>query len=237
MTTARQELRHGYTIADLDQLTRTAVLADRSRALPYRHAWDTARSAIAVALYEADTPPTRSDLITAGWRGIYDEVRATRHQYGYRDRDATAGVASAPMFVRYWRPAAESWTDSLIERLATTQVHAAVSTRDRELINALVVFGDNRAAAAALGMLVTTYGTAVAAARQRWLALWFDGPVPQRRHRHRPRHRYDETGLAPCGTHAAYRRHRKRREPIDQACRAANSDRTRAYRAQRRAAA
>lgn len=37
--------------------------------------------------------------------------------------------------------------------------------------------------------------------------------------------------LAPCGTRAAYERHRKNGEPIDEACRTANRDRLRGYRA------
>lgn len=37
--------------------------------------------------------------------------------------------------------------------------------------------------------------------------------------------------LAPCGTPAAYERHRRRKEPIDQACRDANARAGRAYRA------
>ncbi|MEU6222282.1 WhiB family transcriptional regulator [Streptomyces sp. NPDC047042] len=37
--------------------------------------------------------------------------------------------------------------------------------------------------------------------------------------------------LAPCGTKSAYERHRRKREPIDQACRDANSRSAVAYRA------
>lgn len=234
----REELRHGYTFADLHDLARSAVLADRSRAMPYRDSMETALSAIAVALYEATDPPTRSDLIGAGWRGIYREIRATRRQYGYQDRQGGAGVGSAPMFARYWHDDTAPWVEGMVERIATGQVHAAVPERDRVLLDALAVFGDNRAAAAALGMRVTTYATAVCLARKRWIALWHDGETPAAsRHRVRPHHRYDESGLMPCGTHAAYRRHLRRREPIDEACAGVPAALSRAYRAGRKAAA
>lgn len=91
MTRTAVSLRHGYTTTDLDALTRTAVHADRSRALPYADAWDAAWSAIAAALYETAAPPSRHDLITAGWKAIYAEVRADRRQYGYAGREAAAG--------------------------------------------------------------------------------------------------------------------------------------------------
>lgn len=40
-----------------------------------------------------------------------------------------------------------------------------------------------------------------------------------------------EPVLVPCGTRSAYRRHRRRSEPPCEACRAANAEYTRAYRA------
>lgn len=40
--------------------------------------------------------------------------------------------------------------------------------------------------------------------------------------------------LAPCGTQAAYERHLRRKEPVDEACRKAHNDRRRADRAQAR---
>lgn len=48
--------------------------------------------------------------------------------------------------------------------------------------------------------------------------------------------RPDNSGkpLAPCGTQAAYDRHVRRKEPVDEACRQAHADRRRADRAQAR---
>ena len=36
---------------------------------------------------------------------------------------------------------------------------------------------------------------------------------------------------SPCGTHAAYKRHKRRKEPVDEACREAASEHVRAQRA------
>lgn len=47
------------------------------------------------------------------------------------------------------------------------------------------------------------------------------------RKRQRPRHELE----APCGTYAAYRRHLRRREPVDEACRLANNQTLREYKA------
>lgn len=37
----------------------------------------------------------------------------------------------------------------------------------------------------------------------------------------------DNSELQPCGTYGAYQRHRRKKEPVDEACRAANRDRAR----------
>lgn len=59
----------------------------------------------------------------------------------------------------------------------------------------------------------------------------FGGKSPRSRwllHRYRtgaagkPSKRLPDTGIAPCGTPAAYRRHKRRGEPIDEACDKAN---------------
>ncbi|MFF4909073.1 WhiB family transcriptional regulator [Streptomyces sp. NPDC001260] len=51
-------------------------------------------------------------------------------------------------------------------------------------------------------------------ARRRPVPVLPPDPVPRTRKTHVP---------APCGTRAAYQRHLRRREPVDEACRAANA--------------
>lgn len=231
------DLRHGYTISDLHQMTRAAVLADRSGAMAYVDRWETAWSAIAIALYEAEHWPRRSSLIEAGWRAIYREVSDSRRHNGYRDREFDAGVGSAPRFARYWHADAAPWTDALLDRVAADQVHAGAAEKDRRVLAALAVYGDDRAAAAALGYTVGTFKGYVQAARKRWLARWYDWETPPPQRVVRPHYRYDESGLQPCGTFAAYERHRRRGEHRDQACVDAATEYERARRARRLGAA
>lgn len=231
------ELRHGYTLADLNQMTRAAVMADRSGATPYPDRWDTAWSAIAIALYEAEHWPRRSTLIQAGWTAIYREVRDSRRHHGYRDREHDSGLGSAPMFARYWCAPEAPWTDRLLDRIAAAQVHSALSDRDRQVLDTLAAFGDLRTAAAALGIKDASFRTYVSQARRRWLALWHDGETPRPPRIVRPHYRYDESGLLPCGTHGAYERHLRRREPVDDECAAAAAEYERTRRAKRKGVA
>lgn len=225
-----KELRHGYTISDLNQMTRAAVLADRSGSTPYADRWDTAWSAIATALYEAEHWPRRSSLIQAGWTAIYQEVRDSRRHSGYRDREFDSGVGSAPMFARYWYADAAPWADGIIDRIAAQQVHAGLPERDRAMLDALAVHGDLRTAAVALDIPDSSYRTYVSQARRRWLALWHDWETPRPPRIVRPHYRYDETELKPCGTRAAYARHLRRGEHADDACSQAATEYERARR-------
>ena len=57
----------------------------------------------------------------------------------------------------------------------------------------------------------------------------------ERARRYRDRQRGGPPSLAPCGTYAAYRRHLRHGEPIDEACQQAYTDYQREYQRARRA--
>lgn len=172
------DLRHGYTLADLYQMTRAAVLADRSGAMPYPDRWDTAWSAIACALYEAAEPPQRSALVRQGWYAIYAEVRDGRRHGGYRDREFDAGVGSAPRFVQFWTNPHSDFCDGLVDGIAVGQVLAALRPHLVEAVVTLAVCDDYAAAATHLGLRYSTLTQRLSEARRAFLRLWHEGERP-----------------------------------------------------------
>lgn len=141
---------HGFTMADLHEMAAAACRADRSLASDAHTRYSVAWSAIAEALTLAteDEPPTRADLVRVGWQAIYREVREMRVMFGFKDRDGTNGVATAPRYVQYWTVRHSDPEDGLIERIAVGQVLATLSEPYRDAVVALAVHGDYQAAAA-----------------------------------------------------------------------------------------
>jgi hypothetical protein len=172
------DLRHGYTLRDLHQMTRAAVVADRSMAMPYADRWDTAWSAIATALYEATEPPPRPALVRAGWQAIYSDVRDGRRHNGYRDREFDTGHATAPKFVQFWTNPHSDFCDDLVDGMATTQILATLKPHLADAVGALAACGDYAAAAAALNLRYSTLTQRLSQARRAFLRLWHEGERP-----------------------------------------------------------
>lgn len=231
------ELRWGYTLADVQEIARKAAFTNRFMASDFRDRVDAAWHAVVVELYTAEQPPTIHDLATVARAAVWAMVRDHHQTYGYADREWAAGYASAPRFVAYWtEPPGTPMEERVVERVATPQVWWALSDRDRQVLAAFAAAGDNRSAAAALGMPVGSFRTYISQARRAWLALWHEGETPPRPRVVRPHSRYDGSDLAPCGTNGAAERHRRRGEPVDEACRLAAREHDRARKARRRAA-
>jgi hypothetical protein len=228
------DLRHGYTLSDVHQMTSAAVKADRSMAMDYADRRDIAWFAIVEALYAADTPTGRQDLIRTGWQAIYREVRDGYRQYGYRDRAWDAGYATAPRFVTYWLPmqTVPSHEDRIVDRVALPRILAALTDRQREVLATVAAWdGDRVQSAGALGIDEKALNHQLRMGRRACLALWLEGETPQQvslRRLDRRRHRGE---VAPCGTVAGAFRHRDRRETLDGACMAAEREHDRARKA------
>lgn len=212
-------LRYGYTLDDLDKMTSAAVIADRSMAMHTSERRDIAWSAIAEALYAAEEFPTRQDLIRVGWQAIYHHVRDSYRQHGYRDRSASSGNASAPMFALYWldKQVTPSHEAKVVERHALPPILASLTETQRSVVHAVAVFdGDRPRAAAHLGLDEKSLAYQLRAARAACLALWLEGETPCRvtlRRLDRRNHRGPEP---EHGTSPAARRHRAAREtPCD----------------------
>lgn len=166
---------HGYTMADLHEMAVAACRADRSLASDAHTRYDTAWSAIAEALTltSDDEPPTRTDLVRIGWQAIYTEVREMRVMFGFKDRDGTTGVATAPRYVQYWTVRAHDPEDGLIERMAVQQILPTLSGPYRDAVIALAVHDDYQLAAASLGITYTAFLGRIRTARRRLRTLWF----------------------------------------------------------------
>lgn len=173
------EIRHGYTLADLEGIARSACRADRSLASDAATRYTVALSAIGLALAEAEDPPRREELVRIGWQAIYDEVRGMRHLYGFADKDGTRGVASSPRFVEFWWHGTTSFEDALVERLSIPAVLATLTATERAAVLALALHDDYRTAAAALDLRYSTLTVRLSNARKRWYRHWFapDNPA------------------------------------------------------------
>lgn len=178
----QMEVRHGYTLAELDGLARYAVAADRLMAMSATERFDIAWSAIALRLCEDETAPSRSELVQAGWQAIARHVRDGLRQRGYRDgtRDWSSAQPTMPRFVQFWgSPVTPSPEDGVVERLATRQVMTVLSGRYRDAIVALAVHDDYMAAAAALGINYKAFGMRIASARRAINRVWHEGETPR----------------------------------------------------------
>jgi hypothetical protein len=185
MTAVNLEVKHGYTLHDLDQMTRAAVIADRSQASDIQSRKDIAWSAIAEHLCASEDPPHRQDLIRVGWQAIYRDARDAYRQRGRPDKAWEHDEPTfRPRFAMYWADFAvtPSHENQVVESIAAGQVIAPLTPTYRDAIVALAVHDDYRLAAQALGLKDKAFQFRISAARRQILARWFEGETP-----HRPR--------------------------------------------------
>lgn len=169
------DIAHGYTLADLDRMARAACAADRSLAGDMTTRYDTAWSAIATALCEAETWPRPETLIRAGWQAIYAEIRAMQHTYGYSEYVGGFG----PRAAAYWtRIPADHMDDKVIEPMAAWQILATLTEKELAAVTALAALGDYQAAADALGISYLAFHQRLTAARTRFRRRWYAPETP-----------------------------------------------------------
>lgn len=170
-------LAHGYTMADIDGLARRACAAAWAQASDYRDRYNTAWSAIVVALYEADDPLPPSRLVHAGVRAV-DVARHDDDRHRGRRR-SNGGQPIA--FQTYWEWAARhapSPESRVVDGLALQQIWSRLTPAERRCLSALAATGDYQAAADLLGVRYHSLCSGVRRARARFLALWHEGETP-----------------------------------------------------------
>lgn len=175
-------LRHGYNLADLQQLTRFALRRVYGGNVDYRARYDVAWSAIAEALYAApdDQPPTPSDLVDAAQAAMARHVRDDMRHHGH-DRHNPGQMMTR--FASYWESMqgrASSPEGRVVEKTALWQIWPRLTDREREVLLALAAHENYRAAAEALGANPATFNVNVSNARRRFLTLWHEGETPSR---------------------------------------------------------
>lgn len=164
----------GYTLTDLDRMARAACTADRSYSSDMTTRYDTAWSAIALALVESDQEPDRADLVRAGWQAIYREVRAVQDMNGVSREDRSGQIGSAPRFAAYWRVIHHEGVDERItEEIAVHQVLSILGAPYRDAVIALAVHDTYQGAADALAITYKALVARIGTARRRARAAWF----------------------------------------------------------------
>lgn len=208
MTTT--DIRHGYTLADLDRLARAAITrnpwyraADADER--YAVAWHT----IAEHLYTADQPPAAHDLIRAAWRAADAHTMRTGEERGHgRARgEHYAGRTDMPRWHAYWETVtrhAASPEEPVVERLALAQIWPRLTLAHQQALTALAAHGDYQAAADAVGASRATFYARVRHARAAVLALWWEGETPRRGWR-------DRRVQSPAGRRQSASTHIRRR--------------------------
>lgn len=177
--TVTQELRHGYTLDDVDHMTRTALMTNRTMATPWQDRYDAAHFAILEHLYTAEIWPARPDLVRTGIKAISELVRLELRHHGVdrQNMDALAEGRKHRGFFMFWEGhlTTPSHEDYVVERIALTQVWSALPPADRRIFGARAAYRDNGAAAEALGKPRPSFTVQLNQGRRRFRALWFEG--------------------------------------------------------------
>ncbi len=175
------ELRHGFTLAQLDRIAALATNTGRQMAMHYLDRREEAWGAIVEHLYSAETAPTAHQLVEVGRNAIYALVRSERREQGfYREHtDGTAhGPGSSPKFQQYWEfvaRAVSSPEGGVVERLALKQILPHLSPGQRDAVNALAACGYYQDAADLAGMTMANFKSQLAKGRGRCRKLWHEG--------------------------------------------------------------
>jgi hypothetical protein len=169
---------HGYTLRDLERLSRLAAgTAHANAGWSITERCEIAWSGMAEALVIATEAPTQKDMVAAGRQAIYRGVKADLHHHGFAKRDPLAGVGSMRAFAAYWWYWAALTSagpeDGVVERVALAQIWPRLTERDRQALLALAVHETYQAAAAALGISYRRFVERVSYARRRFRRLWF----------------------------------------------------------------
>jgi hypothetical protein len=164
------EIRHGYTMADLDQIARMAMARGYGHMMidhydRYQGAWDGAVD----LLLTSPIPPDRQDLVAAAARHLSREWKSYRRLHGLTDE---GGIG--PRFIAYWAEPPEPAAERLMEAMTLKVVWDPLSTTHRDTLAALAAAGDRQRAAACSGVSRHAFTQRLRKARRAALIAWFD---------------------------------------------------------------
>lgn len=174
-------VRHGYTLADLDQLTMIAVLRDFwHRGMDLTERRELAWSAIAEHLCASDRPPARRELIEAAWAAVQHQAQSDRSAHGISNTDLRS---AAPRFWKYWWEQAlyiHGPEDRVVDLTALQQIWNELAPPFQRVLLALATCDDHELAAKSLGITRATYNDRLSDARRAFYRLWHEGEQPSR---------------------------------------------------------
>jgi DNA-binding CsgD family transcriptional regulator len=207
---------HGYDLEQIRLMALAVVMAHPSwwtEGTRDDH-FEAARFGIVEALMLADVRPARAELQKSAQKALRAWVHAESQYRGRRIPGVFAG---------YWeKPSPSGPEDIATDRLAGEQILAVLSPRQRDAIEALAKHGNFAQAAASMGVTAGTFKSHIARARVKFTELWHEGLEPPGRWRRDTRatgpNEWNASREALCGTEAAYWRHKRRHEDIDEAC-------------------
>jgi len=174
------EIRHGYTLADVDRLARYAVRTDY---LPSEPDWPDrvaeARCVIVERLLTTVTPPAQSaDLVRIGRRASLEYVRRHMSHRGWRS-DRAGGSGASAAFQRYWTSADPApMEERIVDRLAVQQILPMLSPSQRETLAALAAVDDQARAAQTMGLDYSQYRGLLNRSRRLFRAWWHEHERP-----------------------------------------------------------
>ncbi len=178
---APDEVAHGYTAI---QVTRLAAWAAREcnwvNGMAMEHRALTAWEAICEHLALASTRPEETELIATGWKAMKSEHYQDLKSHGWGGQNKKL-ISRA--FLRYWTDHSaptRSPEDAIVDRIALAQIWAALRPRHRDVLTALAVHDDRRAAERSLGMDPVTFARALGRARRAFYALWHEHETPSK---------------------------------------------------------
>jgi hypothetical protein len=172
------ELRHGYTLAQLNALSVWIVMHDRYCSFAdVDERLEVVWHAIAEHLYTAAEAPATGDLILAGRRAIRDYVHKDAQFRGYN----FASADTRKGYVRYWNSAGPAGPEERVtESLALSQIWPHLKQSQRDLIVALAEQEDYGLAAQAMGQPRRDYANNLRYARIAFRKLWHEGETPSK---------------------------------------------------------
>lgn len=171
------DLKHGFTMSDLDAATRMALSRTYGRTLLsrqelYQAAWD----GVVDEFLASDAPPDMQHLVAAGSRRVSSVYGAHRRTHGLTDTNDVG-----PRFAAYWSFDDEPWIDRFHDRIAIAQVWSELDSETRSVITAMALLESRQAAADSLGISYFAFNDRLRKCRQAALQTWFDGETPQQR--------------------------------------------------------
>lgn len=177
-------VRFGYTLDDLDRITRTAIMwraMYQGRDVDERYAcgWHAAVE----TLLTTGERPYRNTLISAAKEAADALTRWTLEDNGIPRFRSDARRTDMPRFHAYWTTVARhtaSPEDLVVERAALHQIFDRLTACEQEALTTLAATGSYQGAADLLGLKYATFYRRVRSARLRFLALWMEGETPRR---------------------------------------------------------